>query len=219
MKTCQFLAICPSAISRALGGSHETLGKAKTISISYAFACFAWFPTPSGAGNEVVCKIQEIPKNLPSRKSATRRTYKTKKTPLRGARLRRRGAAAAFRHEFLTCFLSIFSGEAATLKNQWFPTGSTPRKPSGGRLAAFWVRAGGALGALWRRSRGVLGRARPCRPPELTFRPGPLALRWPRSLPPGCRCDDLAPRRPAGPASSQAARRQSLLGKTKSYTS
>ena len=117
------------------------------------------------------------------------------------------------------CVLCIFSGEAATLKNQRFSTGSTHRKRSGGRLAAFWGRAWCALGALWRRSGGVLGRARPCQPPELAFRPGPLALRLPRSLPPGCRCGDLAPRRPAGPASSQAARRQSLLGKTKSYTS
>ena len=128
-----------------------------------------------------------------------------------------RGCCNFLRMGFL-CFLSVFSGEAATLENQWFSIVSTHRKRSGGRLAAVSWRAGCALGALWRRSGGVLGRARPCQPPELAFRPGPLALRLPLSLPPGCRCGDLAPRRPAGPASSQAVRRESLSGKTKSYT-
>ena len=43
-KTYEFLTICASAISRAQGSSHETLRETKTISISYAFLCFASFP-------------------------------------------------------------------------------------------------------------------------------------------------------------------------------
>ena len=69
------------------------------------------------------------------------------------------------------------------------------------------------LAAFWGRSGGALGRARSCQPLVLAFRPGRLALRLPRSLPPGCRCDDLAPSRPASPA-SQPARRPSQTNQT-----
>ena len=78
------------------------------------------------------------------------------------------------------CFLCIFSGEAATLKNQRFSTGSTHRKRSGGRLAAFWGRAWCALGALWRRSgaRSPLPTARaslPAGPARITIASLPAA--------------------------------------------
>ena len=181
----------------------------------YCFPCFAFFPKPARMANAAVCKNPEIQK-----------TCLLEKTPP-GAHINKLyaaalGAPSAQGHgcgifaNLSQKMLRIFCGEAAKLENQCFSIGSTHWKCSGDFLAAFCGSAGCALAALWGRSRA---RARPGQRPELAFRPGPLALRLPRSLPPGCRCGDLAPSRAAGPASKQTARRQSFLGKTKSYTS
>ena len=183
------------------------MANTKSISMCCCFLCFAFFPKPARMASGAVCENPKIQK-----------TCLLEKTPP-GAHINKTyaaalGAPSAQGHgccifaNLSQKMLRIFCGEAAKLENQCFPTGSTHRKCSGGLLRACWVRSGGALGtfcgAHW---------------PELAFRPGPLPLRLPRSLPTGCRCGDLAPSRAAGPASKQAARRQSFLGKTKSYTS
>ena len=62
-KHVNFYAICASAISRAQACSHETLGETRTISISYAFLCFASFPKWAGKMEMKCCaKIEDTKK-------------------------------------------------------------------------------------------------------------------------------------------------------------
>ena len=165
------------------------------------------FQSELGRGEGSAVPKSKIPKNLPSRKNATRRPHKQNMCRCAGrafgagARLLPRVsyvfcvffAAKPQRSKITTVFSSFHASEAF-----WLPSGCV--------LGAC---AGCALAALWRRSgvRSPLPIARASLPAEPA-----------RPLPPGRRCCDLAPRRPARPASSQAARRQSSLGKTKSYT-
>ena len=162
-KTDRFLTIGPSATSWAQSCAHETMAHAKTISTCYPFLGFAFFPKPARMANGAVCENPEIPKNLPSRKNATRRAHKQNICRCAGAPSAQGHGCCIFAN-LSQKMLRIFCGEAAKLENQCFSTGSTHRKCSGGLLRACWVRSGGALGtfcgAHW---------------PELAFRPGPLA--------------------------------------------
>ena len=187
------------------------MANTKTISMCCCFLCFAFFPKPARMANGAVCKNPEIQKTCLLEKTPPgahiNKTYAAAR-----ARLRRRGTAAAFLLTFRKKCFAFFAAKPQSSKINAFQF----VRRIGNVLAAFCGRAGCALAALWGRS---AAHTRPSQRPELAFRPGPLALRLPRSLPTGCRCGDLAPSRAAGPASKQAARRQSFLGKTKSYTS
>ena len=194
-----------------MSSSHERMANRKSISICLCFLCFAFFPKPARMTNEALCKNVEIQKTCLLEKTPPgahiNKTYAAAR-----ARLRRRGTAATFLLTFRKKCFAFFAAKPQSSKINAFQQ----VRRIGSVLAAFCALAGCALAALWRRS---AAHTRPSQRPELAFRPGPLALRLPRSLPTGCRWGDLAPSRAAGPASKQAARRQSFLGKTKSYTS
>lgn len=121
---------------------------------------FLRFQSRRGAGNEAVCKNRRYQKTSLLEKTPPAAHINKTYAAARGAPSAP-GIGCCIFARFSYVFLSIFSGEAATLKNQRFSTGSTHRKRSGGRLAAFWGRAACALGALWRRSGGVLGARSP----------------------------------------------------------
>ena len=130
------------------------------------------FQSELGRGKGSAVPKSKIPKNIPSRKNATRRPHKQNMCRCAG---RAFGAGARLLHiEFLMCSKRFFLRRSRNArKSQWFFAVSTHRKRSGCRLAAF---SGPVLGALWLRSGGVLGSARPCQLPELAFRPSTLAL-------------------------------------------
>ena len=194
-KTDRFLTIWPSAISGAQSCAHETMAHAKTISTCYPFLGFAFFPKPARIANGAVCENPEIQKTCLLEKTPPgahiNKTYAAAR-----ARLRRRGTAAAFLLTFRKKCFAFFAAKPQSSKINAFQF----VRRIGNVLAAFCGRAGCALAALWGRS---AAHTRPSQRPELAFRPGPLALRLPRSLPTGCRCGDLAPSRAAGPASKQ----------------
>ena len=128
----------------------------------YRFLCFPFFPTTARMANGAVCKNPEIPKNLPSRKNATRRAHKQNICRCAGAPSAQGHGCCIFAN-LSQKMLRIFGGEAAKLENQCFSTNSTHRKCSSGLLGACWVRSGSALAAFWGPSGGLLGRARPLR--------------------------------------------------------
>ena len=146
-KTDRFLTIGPSATSWAQSCAHETMAHAKTISTCYPFLGFAFFPKPARMANGAVCENPEIPKNLPSRKNATRRAHKQNICRCAGAPSAQGHGCCIFAN-LSQKMLRIFRGEAAKLENQCFSTDSTHRKCSGGLLRACWVRSGGALGTF-----------------------------------------------------------------------
>ena len=121
--------------------------KHETISMCYRFLCFPFFPTAARMANGAVCKNPEIPKNLPSRKNATRRAHKQNICRCAGAPSAQGHGCCIFAN-LSQKMLRIFCGEAAKLENQCFSTDSTHRKCSGGLLRACWVRSGGALGTF-----------------------------------------------------------------------
>ena len=161
----------------------------------YRFLCFHFFPTAARMANGAVCKNPEIQKTCLLEKTPPgahiNKTYAAAR-----ARLRRRGTAAAFLLTFRKKCFAFFAAKPQSSKINAFQQ----IRRIGSVLAAFCALAGCALAALWGRS---AAHTRPSQRPELAFRPGPLALRLPRSLPTGCRCGDLAPSRAAGPASKQ----------------
>ena len=176
----------------------------------FSLFCFLSEARPGGKRGGV--RKSKDTKNLPSRKNATRRAHKQNICRCAGAPSAQGHGCCIFHNLSQKQCFAFFAAKPQSSKINAFQQ----VRRIGNVLAAFCGRAGCALAALWGRS---AAHTRPSQRPELAFRPGPLALRLLRSLPTGCRCGDLAPGRAAGPASKQAARRQSFLGKTKSYTS